>query len=143
MIMKRFFIILLAASVFMLTGCLTTTACVDRIDPARLHALSDANLAFYYHKINHAPKAEKPDNLLTNVESELSLRGLTESEISLARDGEITVGMSELALLASQGRPLKRRISEYADKTCIEWVYGGNLRVYTEDGVITSIHSER
>jgi hypothetical protein len=141
--MHKSILLLLVASLFMLTGCLTTTACIDRLDPAHLHALSDAELAFYYHKINHSPNPTKPDDALTKAKRELVLRGLTESEISLARDSEITVGMSELALLASQGRPLKRRISEYADKTCVEWVYPNNLRVYTEDGEITLIQSER
>lgn len=124
----------------MLVGCASLQHSVDA--PDRFHALTDAQLAFKYQKTVQEGGTMRKDDLKP-LEAELQARGLSTNEISLAQDGEISVGMSELGLLAAKGRPQRRYITEYADKTCIRWVYKDHLTVYTEDGVITKIESER
>ena len=152
--MQNYFKGIAAIVILSFSGCASIP--VTNISPDALHRLSDTDLALCYHQALLDSKEETTGSIVlyqrhvlseeafNDVEKELMRRGLTAKDLDLAQERKVSIGMSELALLASLGQPTKRNVSEYASGTHVQWVYWqGSMYVYTENGVVTSIQSER
>jgi len=141
--------------IFLLAGCVTTQ--LASYTPESLKSVSNVGLAYRYHCVIVKSKRENAGALtfgqilseeeFNNLEQELLRRGLSQHDLDLARESKVKVGMSDLAMLAALGQPLRHNVSENSSGTNIQWIFSRgfekpHLYVYTENGVVTSIQSE-
>ncbi len=78
---------------------------------------------------------------MSQLETVLLEKGITEEELEAARNGSVFIGMSRDALYAAWGKPYTENRTILANKVRIQHVFtfGGRRYAYTENGFVTAI----